>query len=218
MKNKREIKYYIIIVLLVAAYWGVTHFMSEQPAISTRITTTTAIIAAVTFWMQLKRTENLNEANFIMNLNNQFISNKELTAVEHELELYYNESLEIDDISSITLGLDLDRKSEDCQKLINYLVYMEALAAIVQRNVLHLGVIDDLFAYRFFIAVNNPVVQKNELLPYANYYQGCFKLAEMWTKEWKRVGRPIPLGKYSLCGCDESLLNKPYKGEGKVNE
>jgi len=216
MKNKKELKYYFFIFALVGAYWLISAFIQDPPALSTKITTTTAIIAAVTFWMQLKRTENLNEANFIMNLNNQFISNEKLTNVEHALELFYNDSLEVEDISKLELTLDLNRKSDDCQRLINYLVYMESLAAIVQRDVMHLDVIDDLFAYRFFIAVNNPVVQENELLPYANYYQGCYKLSQMWTKKWRAEKRLIPLERYALCDCDKKLMNKPYKPEVKM--
>ena len=166
-----------------------------------------ALIAAVAFWMQLKRTENLDEANFIMNLNEQFISNDEMTRIEHALELYYNRDFEGQNEG--VLDLVLEREHDDCQRLINYLVYMEGLAALIQRNVMHLGVIDDLFAYRFFIAVNNPIVQEFELIPYANYYQGCFKLSKMWTKKWRKAGRPIPLDRYALCDCDKTLLNLP---------
>ena len=89
------------------------------------------------------------------------------------------------------------------------------MAALIKRNVMHLGVIDDLFAYRFFIAVNNPVVQKFELLPYANYYQGCFELSEMWTKEWRKAGRAIPLDRYALCECDKALFNIPAEKKVK---
>ena len=106
------------------------------------------------------------------------------------------------------MGLDLNRESQDCQKLINYLVHMEGLAAIVQTGVLHLDVIDDLFAYRFFIAVNNPVIQRNELLPYANFYQGCFRLSKLWTEKWREEKREIPLDEYALFECDECLKNK----------
>ena len=209
---KRELKYYVLIVLLVAAYWAVTQFFFEPPALSTRITTTTALIAAVTFWLQLRRTENLNEANFIMNLNNQFISNKEMTSVEQKLEqfFYAANGKKAEEIEAMPLALNIeDRTHDDCQRMINYLVHMESLAAIVQRGVLHLGVIDDLFAYRFFIAVNNPVVQKYELLPYANYYQGCFKLAKMWSKEWVKSGRPLPLEEFLLCNVDAARMNQP---------
>lgn len=87
--------------------------------------------------------------------------------------------------------------------------------ALIKRNVMHLGVIDDLFAYRFFIAVNNPVVQKFELLPYANYYQGCFELSEMWTKQWRKKKRSIPLDQYALYECNKSLLNVPAENQKK---
>ena len=233
--RRRELKYLIIILILVLAYWAapwlipkiVPSFAIDPPALSTRITTTTALIAAVTFWLQLKRTENLNEANFIMNMNNQFISNRDFTAVEHELELYYNRVVAIEAQASITgiaptlesferieLGLQMDRENPEYQRLINYLVYMEALAAIVQRDVMHLGVIDDLFAYRFFIAVNNPIVQKYELLPYADYYRGCFKLSEMWTDAWEKQGIKPPLAKTLLHKCDKSKWNKPVEYDG----
>ena len=198
MNNKREWKYYVIIILVVSAYWTASFCFENLSGVSTRLTTTTALIAAVTFWMQLKRSENLNEASFIMNLNNQFISNKELTQVEHALEVYHNEIQAGKDPADVKLSLQLeDRSHHDCQMLINYLVYMESLAAIIQRNVMHLGVIDDLFAYRFFLAVNNPEVQKYELHPYANYYQGCYRLAETWTKSLKN--REIPLKNNPLC-------------------
>lgn len=212
MKKNKEFKYYFAIVLVVALYLIAAYYSSDVSALSTILTTVTALIAAVAFWMQLKRTENLDEANFIMSLNDQFISNDEMTRIEHALELYYNQEAEG---HGVALNLVLEREHNDCQRLINYLVYMEGLAALIKRNVMHLGVIDDLFAYRFFIAVNNPIVQKFELLPYANYYQGCFKLSEMWTKEWRKTGRPVPLDQYALYECDKTLLNVPAENRSK---
>ena len=102
-----------------------------------------------------------------------------MTQVEHELELYYNqyevmssgkEKITPEDVEKLHLGLNMSRTSPECQKMINYLVYLESLAALVFRQVIHLDVIDDLFSYRFFLAVNNPVVQECELLPYADFY------------------------------------------------
>lgn len=212
MKKNKEFKYYFAIVLVVVLYLIAAYFSSDVSSLSTILTTVTALIAAIAFWMQLKRTENLDEANFIMSLNDQFISNDEMTRIEHALELYYNQDFEGEEG---TLELVLERDHNDCQRLINYLVYMEGLAALIKRNVMHLGVIDDLFAYRFFIAVNNPVVQKFELLPYANYYQGCFELSEMWTKEWRKEGRPIPLDQYALFECDKALFNIPAENRSK---
>ena len=120
MKNK-ESKYYIAIVIVVVLYLWASYSFEDITTLSTVITTSTALIAAVAFWMQLKRTENLDEANFIMNLNEQFISNDEMTRIEHALELYYNRDFEGQNEG--VLDLVLEREHDDCQRLINYLVY-----------------------------------------------------------------------------------------------
>ena len=214
MKKNKEFKYYVAIVLVIALYLLAVYYSPDVSELSTILSTVTALIAAVAFWMQLRRTEKLDEANFIMSLNDQFIANDEITRIEHALELYYNQ---VFDGREGNLALVLKRDHNDCQRLINYLVYMEGLAALIRQDVMHLGVIDDLFAYRFFIAVNNPIVQRFELLPYANYYQGCFELSEMWTKEWRKRGRPIPLDQYALFECDKALLNIPNeRSEEKI--
>ena len=69
---KREKKFYLAILIIVAVYIVVSFFIPVDP-FSKRITTVTALISAVAFWLQFKRSERLNESNFIMNLNNQFI-------------------------------------------------------------------------------------------------------------------------------------------------
>ena len=82
------------------------------------------------------------------------------------------------------------------QDLVNYLVHLEGVAALVNEGVLHLDVITDLMAYRYFIAVNNPVVQQKELLPYRDYYQGIFRLYDNWSKT---LGEgKVPLAEYAL--------------------
>lgn len=208
MNKWRELKYYILIVVLISLYWILTHTVIDTPAFSTLITTTTALIAAVTFWMQLKRTQNLNEANFIMNLNKQFLDSKELTKIEHKLEVFANTVGKSEDYTGIQLDLALAPNGEDRQPLINYLVYMESLAAIIQRGVMQLGIVDDLFAYRFFLAINNPIVQDEELIKFKPYYQGCFKLAKEWTAKLQEEKREIPLAQFSLCKRADAELDK----------
>lgn len=70
----REKKYFIAIVVIVFIYLLLSFHLSVDP-LSKRLTTITALISAVAFWLQFKRTERLNEASFIMNFNNHFISN-----------------------------------------------------------------------------------------------------------------------------------------------
>lgn len=204
---KKERFYYIGIIVVVALFLVLSFFLDVDP-LSKRITTTTTLIAAVAFWLQFKRTERLNESTYIMNLNNQFINNGSMTQIEHVLELYYNQYearySKHDKLAGnaatqeLELVLDLSREGEDCQKLINYLVYLEALAALVERNVIHIDVIDNLFAYRFFLAVNNPVVQETELIPYKDYYQGIYWLSKEWTKRKNKRNESIPLKEFNL--------------------
>lgn len=70
--------------------------------------------------------------------------------------------------------------SENRQKIVNYLVYLESIAPLVLNGVLTLDHIDNLMAYRFFIAVENVELQEKELFPFADYYRGCFKLYKIW--------------------------------------
>ena len=202
----REKKYYVIIFVVLIAYW-IASFFLPLDEFTKRITTTTTLIAAVVLWLQMKRAERLNESNFIMNLNNQFVGNKDMTLVEHELEQCYNQfesmadkdgNISDESLKKLRLGLNQSRNSEDCQKLINYLVYLEALSALIYRKVLHLEVIDNLFSYRFFIAVNNPIVQQDELFPYADYYQGIFELSKIWTKQKTDQKIAIPMYQFDL--------------------
>ena len=48
---------------------------------------------------------------------------------------------------------------------------------------LRISAVNDLMAYRFFIAVNNPVAQELELKPFKDYYKGIFKLYPVWEKK-----------------------------------
>ena len=98
------------------------------------------------------------------------------------------------------------------QDLISYLVYFEGLSVSVQRKIISMNSMDDLFSYRFFLAFHNPVVQKLELKEYSHYYRGCyvlyFLISEVWLKRWifwkdsgadESVNSPeIPLSVYSL--------------------
>ena len=115
----KEKRYYIAIFVIVIAFWVVSFKLPFDETIK-RITTTTTLIGAVVVWLQLKRGERLNESNFIMNLNNQFVGNKDMTLVEHELEQSYNqyqsmckdnEIISDEDLKKLRIGLNQSRTS-----------------------------------------------------------------------------------------------------------
>ena len=181
----RKRPYIIAMILLVALYLS-GQYIAQGNDYATIVTTILAIIAAVAFWMEFRSNERINEAQLIMELNDQFISNPQFNKVELELEKYYVQYMKAQKAGAptegIPFGIDLDVFDEDRQSVINYLVHLEGIAALVSEGVLHLNVITDLMAYRYFIAVNNPIVQKKELLPYQEYYRGCFRIYEKWRQ------------------------------------
>ncbi|MBQ9538552.1 MAG: GNAT family N-acetyltransferase [Treponema sp.] len=205
---------WIVIIVIMSAIYCYFAFIHQSTrdlsfdSVRNRLTTLFAIISALAFWLQFKKTERLNESNYVMNLNNQFINNKNMTKIEHELELYYNQFMNVknnlgrdmkaDDINGIRLGINLSRTSEDCQTLIDYLVYLESMAVMVENGVIRIQDVDDLFSYRFFLAVNNPVVQEHELLPFSEFYRGTYRLCKRWRKNHLKKHIPIPMEEFCL--------------------
>lgn len=185
------------------------------------ISTVTIIIGAVVAWVELHNSAKLNEAEFIKDLNNQFIENKEMVEIEHALEMYYNKTDRGE--KHVRLELDLEQDNEDRQKLINYLVYLEGLASIIDHDIVHIDQINDLFGYRFFLAVNNPVVQITELYPYSNYYQGIFRIYDKWMKFCKnknsKDAMQVPLNDYKLKNSSYTIDgNKKFKLNPRVRK
>lgn len=137
-----------------------------------------AAVAAALLLYQLKVGENndkrendIHEASFILEYNRCFIQDPNMTNVERLLEnqVYYDKEAK----PIIT--------DENRQMFINYLVYLEGLAPLVLKGVLSLDSIDNLMAYRFFLAVDNAELQEDQLIKYRDYYRGCYILHKIWT-------------------------------------
>ena len=199
----RKQPYIAAMITLVLLYLIGQYYIGSDTYISV-VTTVWTIVAGVSFWMEFRSNERINEAQLIMELNDQFISNPQFTAVELELEKYYAQYVKAqqagEPTEDIPFGIDLDKFDDKRQSVINYLVHLEGIAALVNEGVLHLNAITDLMAYRYFIAVNNPVVQEKELLPYQAYYQGCFRIYDNWSRQLGEENVPMKdeaLGKYA---------------------
>lgn len=149
----------------------------------------------------LKQTENITEATLVKDLNTEFINNPGLSRIESKLEEYFSEykkykknSLLYESPEEIPFYINTEIGSEDRQHLVNYLVHLEGIAALVNQGVLKLECINDLIAYRFFLACNNPHVQRLEIAPYYSYYSGCIKLYKKWENQLLEKGTEIPMG------------------------
>lgn len=204
-KNKqqrrgRRIWWYILLMVTIVCVYLCCQYKYAWDWLTETVATVIAIVAAVAFWLEYYENKLLNEAQFIMDLNDQFISNENLSNIEWELEKFYNKSRknELTDEYIHKFEEKFDEENSDRQHLVNYLVHLEGIAALVNNGVLHLEIIDDLMSYRYFVAVNNPIVQELELLEYPDFYKGCFAIYEDWVKALNEQSVDVPMKENNL--------------------
>lgn len=156
----------------------------------------------------LYKEKKIKKIDFVSTYNFNFLTSEEFIGVEQLLEAYYQhykESDKPDSTYDVKFKADLFGTSKKThiitkkhQKVINYLVYLESFTPLIQKEHVKLQDIDNLFGYRYFIAMNNPVVQENELLPESSYYQNCLSVYRQWKKYRRDRHLPIPLDEYDL--------------------
>ena len=210
-RGVRKFWYILIMVLLGAIYVCGKNFL-EWTWFEEVFATLIAIVTIVSFWLEYNENKLLNEAQFIIELNEKFIGNEKLSNVEWELEKYFvrykKNMLTGEYIKEFQEKYDIDGKER--QNLVNYLVHLEGIATLVKNKVLHIKTIDDLMSYRYFIAMNNPIVQELELLEYSDFYQGCFDIYDIWVKEMENQKVLPPM-------YDEDKNNLTKKRNSKEN-
>ncbi len=191
----------VIIALSISGYWW-ARSTEETASYFTwlidlnfeKIELPAIVVSVFVALLTMEQNARITEGKLIKELNSEFINNEALSRIEAKLEksfAYYMNS----ENPTAAPGLDIDPTigGKDRQALVNYLVHLEAVAALVNNHVLRLGAINDLVAYRFFIALNNPSVQEWEIKPYSDYYSGCIKLYKKWKDILRRKHIPIPM-------------------------
>ena len=144
----------------------------------------------------------VNKCSFITKYNQVYVDNKNLTDVVSELEKYYDVFIQYcenknNDKDGWLEKLEdayhvLEKKlgelgSKERQKYVNYLEYLDGFATVVHLGAMDVGDFDTLMGYRFFLAINNPVIQELELKPFAKHYKEIFVLFRDWQKYRKIV-------------------------------
>lgn len=214
-QGSHRIRIMVLIITVIICVYLLGQFFWHWEWLTETVATIIAIVAAVAFWLEYHENKLLNEAQFIMELNEQFLSDSNLSEVEWELEKYYNryrkDELTEEYCEKFEEQFDLEKRKR--QYLVNYMVHLEGIAALVNNGVIHLDAIDDLMSYRYFIAVNNPIVQKLELLEYPDYYKGCYAIYADWVAELQEDDVTIPM--YDK---DKNDLNKKLEEQKKCKQ
>ncbi|MEJ2635593.1 MAG: hypothetical protein P8184_09905 [Calditrichia bacterium] len=97
---------------------------------------------------QFKRDKSINEAEFVLDINNNFITNEKIMAIYKRLEESKNENQQTNPFTQ-----------DDIVDLANYLSFFEPFYGLITQKVVDFSSVDQL-AYRFFLATNNRFVQE----------------------------------------------------------
>ena len=187
--------WYILIMVVLAGLYLLLQFIFEYERITEIFATLVAIVTVVAFWLEYNDNKILNESQFIISLNDQFVSDERMFKIEWELEKFYNkyENGELTAEYQEAFRKQFDIEDEKRQHLVNYLVHLEGIATLVNNGTLHIKKINDLMSYRYFIAMNNPIVQEIELKKYSDFYKGCFSIYKDWVAVLDKKQVKIPM-------------------------
>jgi len=159
-----------------------------SPYIST-LANLTAAGGVIALFFQFKREGDLNEADFILRINTEFITNESIVRIYKMLEE-----------SKVEGQRENPFNKDDIIDMANYLTYFEPFYSLVRRKIVKIESIDPILSYRFFLATNNKFMQ--EMLLCAenkeNAWEATYNLHYLWSKYREKMKREIWESDYSL--------------------
>lgn len=146
-----------------------------------------AFLGALLVVIQLHGSEKIQTAEFIMNLNQGFVENELYAKVYSQLE-----------------GFDLrgEKVTLTRSEISNYLTFFETVYLLFLEGAINIDVLNDLFAYRFFLAVHNEYIQEAKLVSSPNNFRNIYYLEKLWMDYRKENGQTI----YKEDNCLENAL------------
>lgn len=181
-KNKKVIFIYTlmllgglaVVLLSVIQGSGVVEVVSEM----------VAILGVELLVVELYQARKISQAEFIETLNQNFISNEDYKKAYTMFENYDFENCP-----------DLDLPNID---ISNYLTFFETFQLLIDRRTLSIDMLNDLFGYRFFLAIHNPYVQKVKLIKSPQNFKNLFVLEKDWMAYRKAHGYDVFHEEYAL--------------------
>lgn len=131
---------------------------------------------------QLIDSKEISRASFITELNKSYVENEDFIGLYNKLQQC------IDGDCGLREGTyDYFTESDhDCladvkkSEISNYLTFFETLYILYCRGGIKFQIIDDLFAYRFFMAVHSRIFQQRKLKPQPENFKNIYRLEYKW--------------------------------------
>lgn len=128
------------------------------------VNTIATVFSVILILFELNESQNISEGSFVTGLSDSFNSNPSIMNVYKKLELGHK----------IT--------KEDTVDVVAYLTYFETIYVLLKKGAVDLPLIDDLFVYRFRLALSNPEIRRISLIRYDYAYVNIYRLEKKWCK------------------------------------
>ena len=144
---------------------------------------------------QFMRERDLSEAQFVVNLNQDFINSSTISRIYQLLEA-----------SKVDKQKQNPFTDKDIIDMANYLSFFEPFYGLIQRHIVQLKTIDPILAYRFFLATNNKFFQEMLLCKSGKEvaWRDIYLLHQIWKKYRKERELDVWQEEYDLFKRDES--------------
>ncbi len=174
----------VLIIALIVSVGSLVQTIlgiSDESIISIVISfleTTGLLISLIVAVRQLTDSKEIARADFLVELNRTFTESSGNTELYTALQNCMDHQCEYQD--------QCNRKN--ClltfPKVVvsNYLTFFETIYLLEKNGVITYSMIDDLFAYRFFLAVHSPFVQQVKLAPQPENFKNIFCLEYEWMQ------------------------------------
>lgn len=143
-----------------------------------------SIIVAI---KQLADSKEIARATFIMELNKTFVENPDYVNLYNLLQNCLDDTCPCERGCGDKYNLEKECNIDIPKGLIsNYLTFFETVYLLKKRDVIDFNVLDDLFAYRFFLAVHSKVVQQKKIKNQPQNFKNIFCLECEWLS-WREA-------------------------------
>ena len=180
--------------------------LDDLLTISQIVGTFIAGVALLAIWFQFKLDKQLNEADFLIRLNLNFIENSSFSGIYSTLEKNRVEKQKLNPFNE-----------EDIIDMANYLTYFEPFYTLIQQGILKIEKLDPVLSYRFFLATNNKYMQEMLLVKKPGAFRNIYLLHLIWRnyriKMNKRKGEDYEIIQDNFCLSKSKDYSKYSKNE-----
>lgn len=181
IKIYKQVMFYCLCVFFIGVVFAIlTQFREEiakeKDFIGNAMEVCSLVIAIISVGLilaQLLEVKRIQEAEFVIHLNQTFVDNEEYAKMYKELEKSDKEQ-KIPELSRVEVS--------------NYLTFFETIYLLVNNGSVKMRTLDDLFGYRFFLAIHNETVQKIKLVESPYNFRNIYYLESIWMEYRKKKG------------------------------